>query len=119
MELMGDAMTAEFSIDEVAVIVSVVFDCFANFCETGAWFADINGFVHRFARHFRKILNIGMNITNHNHSRIISMVTVLIADNINVKVITILKLIIIGHSMTNHIINACAYTFCESMESNG
>ena len=48
-----------------------------------------------------------MNVANHYHTRIVSMMTVLKANNVDVDCITVFKNVAIGYTMRHLIIDSC------------
>jgi len=51
-----------------------------------------------------KFLYIWMYIAKQDHARIVAMVSLIVTNNVDINIVSILKYIIIGHAMRHHVI---------------
>jgi hypothetical protein len=51
-----------------------------------------------------------MNIPKEYHARVVPMMTLIVADDIYIEIVPVLEHVIVGHSMSHHIVHRGTYT---------
>ena len=81
---MSNAMTAKFAIHGIALTVCIVFNYGSDFIKTAAGSAYLDGFVHGLARYAAQFDNIWMDISKEHHTRVVTVVPILVTYYINI-----------------------------------
>lgn len=110
---MSDTVTSKLLVYKVAMLVSIVSNNFTDHFKCLTRLALIDRSVHRFSRNFRQSMDFGryfdIIILHENHSRVVAMMALFVANNVDVEVVACLDFVSIRDTVRNYIIDAQAY----------
>jgi hypothetical protein len=103
-------MTTKFLIHVITMSLSVFLNYFSDLIKFSSRFNNFDSLIHSFPCNFTQPVNIRMYLYligfHQSHSRIISVHTLLIANYVNVDIVTWLNYITVWNSMTDAVINS-------------
>jgi len=107
--MVGDAVSSELFVHFVAMGMCVVSDGGTYLTVLDSWLAHLNSQEHALSCDLRQFSDLRVDISNHDHSRVVSMMAVLEADDVDVDSVAILEHITVRHSMRDLIIHSSAH----------
>ena len=106
---MCDAMTTEVFVHCITMRLSVVLNDLTDLGVADSWSAYVYSRPHRLASHLRKTLDVRVHNSEHDHSRVVSMMPLIVADDVDVEVLAVLENLGVRHTMCHHIVHRGAY----------
>lgn len=84
MQLMSNAMSTKLPIDPKPLSFGILLYLFSNFGILLPWLTYLYGFEHRFSRSLRKSLDVRVHVTEEHHARVVTMMSILVAYDVDV-----------------------------------
>lgn len=111
-------MAAKFAIHGIPMPMSIVLDRCSDFIISSSRSTYFNCCEHGFTSHLTQLDDVWMHITKQYHARIVTMMSILIAHDIDVQVVSILKHITVWYAVRDHIVNRSAHRFWKLVKPN-
>ena len=118
VHFVADSVAAKLLVYEVTMCVSIFFDSLTDLVEFGARLANLDSSEHCLTSNLAQSLDIWVNITNQHHSRIVSVASILVANDIDIDVVTVFKFVVRGDTVRHDIIDRSAHALWEMVEVN-
>ena len=119
VHVMRDAMPSEIFIDCIAMSISILLNDLSNLGVANAWLADVYGSPHGLSGDLRELLDVRMDVAKHHHARVVTVMPLVVADDIDVEVLSVFEELGIGHAMCHHIVDGGAHRLREMHEIYG
>lgn len=109
VQMVRNPVTTKLLVYKIPMRLSIVLDNLTDLIICKPWFAGINCHVHCFSCNLRKTFDFIRNFdsvsVHHYHRRVVSMMTFLVANDVNIHVVPGFQNIVVRHTMGDHIID--------------
>ena len=112
MKLQSDPMTTKVANNSVMIFIRVFFYRMTYISNKRIWLCSFHTYFKTFLCHTHKLFFLGCCLTDNEHTRCISIISIKYSSEININYITFFQYVIfLWNTMTNYFIDACTYTF--------
>ena len=101
---MSNAMTSKFPIDSEASLFCIALYLFSNCGILLSRFTYVDCLKHSLPSSGCQPFNIRVYLSKQHHARVITMMPIFIADNVNIQVVSFLKDVAIWNPVSNYVI---------------
>ena len=91
VHVMCDTVTAEVFIHRVTMCLSIVLNDLTDLGVPDTRSTNVYRGPHCLASHLRQTLDVRVYITEHDHSRVVPVVPLIVADDVDVEVLAVLE----------------------------
>ncbi len=117
MQIPTNPMAGKLFINPIPISMSIFLNFVSNILNPFPRPTNLYALKHGLSSNLTELPDILMNIAYHDHSRIITMKSIFITNNVNIKIISILKYVVIRHTMSQDIIDTSTTAFLVAMEA--
>ena len=115
---MCNAMSSKLPIDSKASLLCITLYLLTNGRILLSRFTYVDGLKHSLSSSGWELENIRVNISKQHHARVVAMVSIFIADYVNVQVVSFLEDVAIWNTVSNYVIYWSAAALWKMVETN-